>query len=300
MKARIDVMRAPGTAVGSVMVRLLHDAVARLLSRKGDIHEAVHDARKNLKAFRSYLRLLRREIGADYAALNVQARDAARALSEARDTQALHDAIDLVEKFYGHRRNRPDIALLRAAADADARAAASDASIRQASRSVAALLGPCGETVKGWKLPDDSEPYVAGLSATYRTARKTLRAGLDTRLPEDLHEARKRVIHWRYQLDLFCDLWPRVLKAKVRELQDLREDLGQHNDLVLLETRIRGSEGGFEGLREIEPFLDAITVLRARRAHAAQYRQTLLFHDSPSLVAEHLSAWWEAGRKRPL
>lgn len=298
LKAKVDVARAVGKDVRSVMDELLKDAVARLSSRKGNIHEAVHDARKNLKAFRSYLRLLRSLIGEDYRALNVQARDAARTLSGARDSVALHDAIDQVEAYFAHRRKRPDIAVLRKAADAERRQAASDAVIRAASRDVAKLLGPCRETVRAWTLPDDADPYVDGLTTTYKTARRRLQLGLDTRLPVDLHEARKRVIHWRYQTDLFFSLWPRVLKATVRELQDLREDLGQHNDLVLLESRIRAAEGGFEGLETPEPFLDSITVLRARRVHRACYRRSLLFCDPPSLVSDHLTTWWTAARTR--
>ncbi|WP_436643230.1 CHAD domain-containing protein [Microbaculum sp. FT89] len=298
LKARVDVARTVGSDVRGVMDELLQDAVALLSSRKCNVHEAVHDARKNLKAFRSYLRLLRSLIGEDYRALNVQARDAARTLSGARDSVALHDAIDQVEAYFAHRRIRPDITALRNAADAESREAASDDVIRAASRDVAKLLKPCRETVRAWKLPDDADPYVDGLTATYKSARRLLQLGLDTRLPVDLHEARKRVIHWRYQMDLFTSLWPRVLKATVRELQDLREDLGQHNDLVLLESRIRAAEGGFEGLESPEPFLDSITVLRARRVHWALYRQALLFCDHPSVVSDHLTTWWKAARSR--
>jgi len=298
VKAQINVRGEVGPDIKAVMDGLLQEAVALLLSRKGDIHEHVHDARKNLKAFRSYLRLLRGSIGGDYRTLNVQARDAARTLSQARDSVALHDAIDLIEKFY-HRRRRPlDFKPLRKAADAEGQAAASDAVIRAAAKDVAALLGPCRDTVGAWALPEKPAPYVKGLTTTYKTARKLLRTGLETRMPDDLHEARKSVIHWRYQLDLFNSLWPRVMKATVRELQDLREDLGQHNDLVMLESRILGAEGGFADLPEVEPFLDAITVIRAQRVHIATYREALLFCEPPRAVADRLAIWWDASQTK--
>lgn len=295
---QIDVSGPVGGALRAVMEDLLADAVARLGARKGDVHEAVHDARKNLKAFRSCLRLVRAEIGDAYDELNVQARDAARALAGARDTQALHDAIGQIEKSCGQRRDRPDTDALHKAADAEAERAASDRAIRQAAREVAALLSPCRRQVRGWRLPDGPDAYVAGLRRTYRAARRALRQGLDTHLPEDLHEARKRVIHWRYQLDLFTGLWPRVVRAEVRELQDLREDLGQHNDLVLLETRIRDRAGGFASLPDTDPVLDAITVLRARRARAAARRGALLFSMSPGNQKARLSRWWAASLAR--
>ena len=245
-----------------------------------------------------YLRLLRAIIGDDYKTLNTQARDAARTLSQARDSVALHDAIDLVDKFY-HRRRRPlDVKPLRSAADAEGQAAASESVIRAAAKDVASLLGPCREIVTAWDLPEKPAPYVKGLTTTYRTAQNLLRTGLDTRMADDLHEARKSVIHWRYQLDMFNGLWPRVLKATVRELQDLREDLGQHNDLVMLEARILGAEGGFADLPVTEPFLDAITVIRARSVHTATYREALLFCEPPKAVAGKLAVWWEATRTK--
>jgi CHAD domain-containing protein len=299
LKARIDVTGPVGPDIQSAMDELLSEAVGLLLSKKGDFDEAVHDARKNLKAFRSFLRLLRPIIGEDYVTLNVQARDAARTLSQARDSVALHDAISLVEKFYGHhKKHRPDFKGLRHAADAEGRDTASDKVIRAASKDVAALLSPSRKMVASWVLPENPAPYIKGLRTTYKAARGTLSRGLGTRLPYELHEARKRVIHWRYQLDLFTGVWPRVLKATVRELQDLREDLGQHNDLVLLETRIRAAERGFAELSDTDPFLDAITVIRARRVLSARYRQTLLFSDPPDTVASHLSLWWDAAKAR--
>lgn len=282
------------------MVGLLDQAVTRLASSNGDIHKAVHEARKTLKAFRSYLRLLRSMIGEEsYRSLNIQARDAARVLSGARDTVVLHDAIGHVEKYFRTSPHRPDFKALRHAADAEIRGTASEAAIRKATRQVVATLKPCREAVSGWNLPDEPDAYVTALGKTYARTARALANGLDTRLPDDMHEARKRVIHWRYQLDLFVGLWPRRLKAEVRELQDLREDLGRHNDLVLLESRILSAKGGFADLADADRFLDAITVMRAGCAHSAEYRFALLFAESPSARTKELARWWRAalGRK---
>jgi len=299
VSSRISVTEPVGPQMGGIMVGLLDQAVKRLTSSTGNIHEAVHDARKNLKAFRSYLRLLRAIIGDDsFRRLNIQARDAARILSGARDTVALHDAIGHVEKYYRKSAQRPDIGALRRAADVEIRDTASEASIRTATRKVTAMLKPCRDEVRAWTLPDNPAPYVKGLAKTYGTAAKALGKGLATRLPDDMHEARKRIIHWRYQLDLFTGLWPRRLKAEVRELQDLREDLGQHNDLVLLETRIVAAEGGFAGLQDSEMYLDAITVLRADRARTAGFRGSLLFDETPAARAAELDRWWQAAFDR--
>ncbi len=285
-----------GTEVGRALTDLLNSAIARLVSRRGDVHEIVHDARKDLKAFRSYLRLVRVSLDeADYARLNAAARDAARALSEARDSQALHDAIDQLEK--ASPRRRIDIAALRRGAASAVAQSAGRKALRDLCREVARQMRPHRDEVAGWNLPDDHDAYLDGLATTYRAARKALRKGLGSGLAEDLHEARKRVIHWRYQLELFSSLWPRLLKAEVRELQDLREDLGQHNDLVLLQKRIADGVDGFAGLKQREACLDAILVLRARRTRTAARRAGLLFTEPPKSRRGRLEAWWKTATK---
>ena len=277
------------------MSGLLDTAISRLKSTRGDIHVSVHSSRKDLKAFRAYLRLLRAIIGDEsYRRLNISARDASRVLSQARDTVALHDAITLVEKHLRKAGGPASVSSLRKAADSEVQTSAGTATIRRHSKDVIAMLLPCREEVATWTLPEPPDLYIEGLAKTYATAQKMLRRGLKSRMPEDMHEARKRVIHWRYQLDLFIDLWPRLLKAEVRELQELREDLGQHNDLVMLEGRILNREGGFTDIADVDPFLDAITLLRARCAHIAAYRQGLLFAQRPDIRQDTLRKWWTA------
>lgn len=292
MSKDLDVAGPVGNQVGRIMGDLLGSAIGRLRAR-GDVHEAVHDARKDLKAFRSYLRLVRRIIGGDdYRALNEAARDAARSLSEARDSQALHDAIGQLERRQRGARARFDIAPLRRAADGLVAASANARTIRALSRQVADALGPCRARMLERHLTDDRDAYLDGLATTYRRARRALRLGLATGIAEDLHEARKAVIHWRYQMELFSGLWPRLVKAEVRELQDLREDLGQHNDLVMLQNRIEAGRDGFGGLAEAERYLDVITVLRADRVRTAGRRAALVLWDSPRARRARLAAWW--------
>lgn len=291
--ADVNIGGRTGAEVSRALTDLLGSAATRLVARRGDVHEIVHDARKDLKAFRSYLRLVRAIVDADaYRRLNAAARDAARALSEARDSQALHDAISQLEK--ADRRGLVDIAGLRRAADTAVARSAGRKALRDLCRHVAGDLRPHRDEVAGWSLTDDRDAYLDGLVATYRAARKALRKGFDSGLADDLHEARKRVIHWRYQLELFSGLWPRAIKAEVRELQDLREDLGQHNDLVLLQQRIAEGVDGFAGLTQREASLDAILVLRAERSRTAARRAGLLFSDAPKARRRRLEAWWNA------
>ena len=53
---------------------------------------------------------------------------------------------------------------------------------------------------------------------------------------EALHELRKRVVIHRYQMDIVEPLWPRFTKMWTGEAQRLRDRLGKHQDLLMLES----------------------------------------------------------------
>jgi CHAD domain-containing protein len=76
----------------------------------------------------------------------------------------------------------------------------------------------------------------AALAAGYRRARKAVPPDFSAASAEALHELRKRVIVHRYQMDLVAPLWPRMTKAWIAEAQRLRERLGSHHDLGVLEN----------------------------------------------------------------
>src|SRR4029434_3598918 len=94
-------------------------------------------------------------------------------------------------------------------------------------------------TADGWRLPQyDMELFVAGMTRVYARARRLVDKGLSSADPAILHEARKSVIHLRYQLDMLEPIWPALITALVKELQRLREVLGDFNDLCEMETLI--------------------------------------------------------------
>src|SRR5438552_1977775 len=76
----------------------------------------------------------------------------------------------------------------------------------------------------------------AALAAGYRRARKAVPPDFSAASAEELHELRKRVIVHRYQMELFAPLWPRMTKAWIAEAQRLRERLGSHHDLGVLDS----------------------------------------------------------------
>src|SRR4029453_237481 len=79
---------------------------------------------------------------------------------------------------------------------------------------------------------------VEARASVYARAVRLVDKGLESADPSVLHEARKSVIHLRYQLDMLEPIWPALIGAWVKELQRLREVLGDFNDLCEMESLI--------------------------------------------------------------
>ncbi len=298
LKRRIDVAGPVGPAIADTVRDLLAAAAQSLDRSSRERARNVHDARKALKAVRSHLRLVRPAIsGRSYRAVNAGARDAARALARARDGQALREAVDLLAAKLGDA-HAPDIDALRQAAERLIDTAAGEDALAGSTDEVHALVARCIGEVSDWRLPAGKlDPYLEGLGATYGAARSGLKAALASGDADELHEARKPVIHWRYQLDLVSDIWPAMMKPEVRELQALRQVLGDHNDLVLLRRRIHGRAPGFDDLKGARAVCDAIDVLCRALRRKARRASRRLFAEPAEARIDRLAAAWKAARR---
>lgn len=295
MAKRIDVAGPVGAEISGVLRDLIGDA-HDALEQDGDIREAVHEARKNFKAMRSHLRLLKPAIGDDYDTLDETAGSLARRLSDARDGQALHDAIDLVQRRLNGR-SAGAVRLMRAGADSEFRNAAGEDEIRAAAAEVAGATEGCIRIIETRVLDDEPSMYLDGLRSTYRAARRKFRHALETGLPDDLHTARKRIINLRYQFDLLRDIRPKPMRRRVRHLQELREALGQHNDLVLLQSRLEQPTSESWRLNDSTEVIDAITLMRAEYVRQAAALGKPFFRETPKSKVGKLAAWWEEARQ---
>src|SRR4051812_6393354 len=97
----------PREAVRRILSEQLNRAL-EVLSRPGDtLEEAVHEARRCIKRTRSVLRLVRFAIPETYARENRRLRDVGRSLSALRDSHALVETLQDLEKHENGGRAHP-------------------------------------------------------------------------------------------------------------------------------------------------------------------------------------------------
>ncbi len=232
-KASIQTDRTAGHSVYDALLGKL--GRASLHSRADD--ESVHHARKAMKRMRAGLRMVRAGIGENaYGRANAKIRDAAKAMTPARDAAAMLRTLGLLRKRCAPQAEAC-LSPLKKYLEAERRTKRlSDSSMRlsaSALRQVARQID---------KVPANLSLGVCvqrGIRRIYRQGRTAMRRA--RREPDNahLHELRKQANYLSHAIEL-CE--PLVLRNGLnlrRRSSKLAELLGDDHDLAMLDQKIR-------------------------------------------------------------
>lgn len=274
---------APSPAVLKAVARAELRALSALLGKTG-AGESVHGARRRIKRLRSLLRLLRVPLGeAAFSALNGALRDAADALAVQRRAEAL---VGSAERLGGRKAARaPWLAVAEAHRQEVAAKSPAEGGLGAAHASVSAAAKSLGRI----RLEAGSgEAIGKAFMSTYRKARQALDAGFHKGRAEDLHEARKHVIHHIHHLDLLA-AHLRHAARRIESLEKLREALGDLNDLDELSQLSAAAD----------PLPEAAAKAMARRRglllKRAEGAARRLFRHKPKAFRKRIGAMWTPG-----
>lgn len=202
---------------------------------KVDTADAVHGARKDMKKLRTVLRLLRDPLGRkSLRRQNARFRDAARALSSTRDAEV---KLETLEALAEHEQGLPEEAVepWRKILARDREAATNAARDEPAVAEAISLIEEGLEEIQAWEVEGDSWKLIgAGLTRSYRSGRKAMKAAVSSHAETAFHEWRKRAKDLWYELRLLSEAWPPPLEATADEAHRLTELLGDHHDLAVL------------------------------------------------------------------
>jgi len=152
--------------------------------------------------------------------------------------------------------------------------------------------------VEGWDLSAvGTEDIVEAVARTYRQARKRGRLAFDGEDPVALHAFRARVVDLRYQVSLLSCAWPEALKAQTEALNDLREDLGDFNDLHVLGTF--AAEHGQLQPQALEELGARMAVKQNKLRRRANVEFERLFAETPNAFATRIGAYLNHPVKDP-
>ncbi len=286
--------------VRRVAAERLDDAIGhldRLLAEPGaDVETIVHEVRKRCKASRGLARLVKPALGDEFASFDRSVRDAASQLSALRDSHAVlatFDALlaslpdDDAVRMMRDRQATTSFGATLVTGDADA-GDAGDGRIEN----VRAVLVDARGASQRWKIPRGFDTIEAGIAATYRQGRSSLRRAHADPTDHRLHEWRKAAKYLWYQMQLVHDAAPSVLGPLVDELDRLAEALGDDHDLaVLVELLERrpdsyGTTDDVAHVRELARHQQRALRERALRAGAT------IFSEPDHAFAHRIAKYW--------
>lgn len=298
MSFRIDPAAPLDAETRRIAEEQIGKAVAELSAPQDDAdrHEAIHDVRKRMKKLRALFRLVRSGDEDFFKVENARFRDAARALSAARDRTALIEALDSLREHAPASLSAASVAdafgPLRQQLEAtrrDALAAEGDLD-RLIAGTVEALQESNAALGKLRFRPRRSAAIVsAGYAATHREALKALRRAQKSGNAEDLHLMRKHVKYLSFHLALLAPLWPDAFAPMRLAASAVADDLGRDHDFAVL----RG---------ELDPERHALVLALMDRRQAELQGRGLaasrrLLAEKPAAVAARISRLYRDERK---
>lgn len=287
----------------------------------------IHEFRVAMKRWRAFLRLVEPFAGDEARALRREASLLTRDLGASRDAQAACDAFADIVKAAAKEERRRTRNGTHNGAKTGAKAAAttvvkktarteplSDTVRKAIDGKLATLRGEAESSALGraaqerltdammraqqqvaqWPL--DAVAFAdlaAGLARSYRRARRRRPEDWSQATDEELHELRKAVVTLRYQADIVAPLWPKMWKTFTSELQRLRSQLGQANDLAVLGTF---AEPRAPLSRWRKHIAGRAAARRGRHAERAQRIAGRVFSETPRAFRRRLLALWQAAQ----
>ena len=276
----------------SLLVASVNSAASAFPTGENQAPKRIHDARKTLKQARAIARLF-------VPGLGEPARVTIAALATARRRMAQARDLDVMEQRL--KRLDPPEAISEAVTLAIGR---ERTAVKRGARggfgaSASRIqLSAIARRLEAWDIGGlRDRDIVEAVARTYRQARQRGRRAFKGGDPAALHRLRARVVDLLYQLAALSPAWPAALTAQGDELNELRDTLGDFNDLTVLaafaSTRAGLSPGAMAALTER---LEARQKKLRRRARVEFDR---LFAEAPEAFADRIAAYLKRPMAKP-
>ena len=300
------------------VTRIAEERIQKIRGNLGDEGlpnaEGVHEARKELKTVRGFLRLIRGVLSNEQRRqLNGLFRDAGRQLSVSRDAAALTEALDRTfgtgrkptQKFQSlPTEGRGILTAVHNQLASEQKQGLTPDGLGKAR----ALLTEAGRLLKEF-LSDNStsanwsweDAIGLGLLKTYRRGRAHFdmiqSLGSENCSDEIWHEGRKLAKAFGYQLRCLKPMWPGAVNSLVDQIDFLTEHLGDDHDLALIRGRILkqqpGSDRAEDFLLAQHSLVTSIARRRRRLQRLAMHESRLVYTEKPSAFISRVKSYWE-------
>jgi CHAD domain-containing protein len=286
--------------IRKIVCKRIDKALAMLNGKSRAVTDkAVHDVRKRFKEIRGTLRLVRDELGEKiFRKENRTYRDAARPLSEMRDSKVMVDTLDnLLGHFQGRVKAREFAPLRRKLLQRRREIRKKVLSEDRAVPGILKEIRQAKKRVKNWPLEHCGWNAVGtGLERVYAQGRKSMSAVRQNPTDETFHEWRKRTKDLRYELELLAPVWRETVAPMAEQAKHLTELLGDDHDLAVLRTL--ALELNQDSPLDNELLLALINERRSALQREASELGDKIYAEGEKGFIKRLKGYWKAERDK--
>ncbi len=285
MKTRFKRKEAPDDGLN----RLILDQIDVITDTPAGAETAVHDVRVACKKIRAYLRLLRDGLGeARFDLENRTFRDLARLFRVFRDRETEPQTLNKL--------TLPSLQLANAEATAVLQKQLTSHPLGDLSGAFTTARA-IAEEARGRFKDKALEPARFSLKDAYRKSYGRMRKAFERARKNPgtarLHEWRKQVKAFGYQLKLLKKAWPAQVEVWGDELDDLAERLGDDHDLAVLAATLSADRSAEPSVR---PVLQTLMQKRGDLQQSALDVAGALLAEKPRVFAAGVGRQWKAWR----
>lgn len=261
------------------------------------LDEVVHDVRKRLKKVRAVLGLVRAELGEKIYKREIACfRDSAQPLRDVRDAQALIETLDKLTRSSSNYLSARAVADFREFLEARKQNVCdqfghNSPSYNQVLRKLSkARLHP-----RKWELERvDWSVLRHGLKHVYVAGSRAFVVASANQTAEHLHEWRKKVKCFWYQLQVLRPVWQHTRDELGRELDALAETLGEDHDLAILHQVVKTEAIAAGHDSELVDLTIVIDDRRSELERAAFELGRQVYGRRPKALLDQIERWWKA------
>jgi CHAD domain-containing protein len=278
-----------------ILLEQFHYIIIQSEKDQEEVHKSIHETRKSMKRIRAVLRMIRDEIGySSYYRENVYYRDLSRNLSEIRNFEVLSGSVRTLQKDLSNTIPPDVFTLLEEELEKQRNLVmGGPARLTQLLKETAEKVELARDRIYDFPIRhNDFRAFEGGLFRIYRQGRKYLQDARKSPSPAQLHDLRKKMKYFWYQIEILQPIFPGPMKAYASTLEKIAEDLGAYHDMQVLQEFI--SESGIipdplvkETLRE------ACLAKKSMLLYQIWPLADVAYSEEPEIIISRLSSYWK-------
>jgi CHAD domain-containing protein len=265
-------------------------------SEKGqeEVHKSIHETRKSMKRIRAVLRMIRDEIGySSYYRENTFYRDLSRELSEIRNFEVLSGSIKNLQEDLSNTIPADVFSLLYEELDRKRSLVMGDrAGLSQLLKEIAGKVEIARDRIYDFPIRhDDFRAFEGGLFRMYRQGKRYLREAKKNPSPTKMHDLRKRLKYFWYQVEILQPIFPGPMRAYASTLETAAENLGDYHDLQVLQEFL-GKSNTIPDNKISETLHEASLARQSMLLYNIWPMVEIVYSEKPSAIVKRLASYW--------